>query len=134
MAMHQVGVSRLHVAHWVLFSLEDLSLFNAYLRIQLLTSCSGTWPEVLPWSSTTGPFSHFIVTIGGKEAGSAFGLEFPVLEEDCGDLGQVEVTIMGHLFGGATVSISKVVSVLRMDPRPVVAVEESRSIVSSLDM
>lgn len=97
----------------------------------MLSLSSGTWPEVFPWSSTTGPFSHFIVTISGKEAGSAFGLEFAVLKEDCSDLDQVEVTIMGKLFGGATVSSSQMVRVLRVDAQPNVAVEESWNMVSS---
>ena len=55
------------------------------------------------------------MTIDGKEAGSAYGLEFPITDEDCGDLQQIEILIVGHLFGGVEVQARKVVEVLRID-------------------
>ncbi len=61
----------------------------------------------LPWSNATGPFSHFVVVVGGKEIGEAYCNEFPLQKSDF-DLieagGDVEVVIRGTLFGGGEVS------------------------------
>lgn len=60
----------------------------------------------LPWSTTTGPFSHFGVMVDGKECGRAYCTEFPIHREDfrgCeGDM--VEVCIRGRLFGGGEIA------------------------------
>ena len=60
----------------------------------------------LPWSETTGPFSHFDVMLGGKELGRAYCTEFPIQSEDMdGCEGEeVEVIIRGHLFGGGEIA------------------------------
>ena len=55
------------------------------------------------------------MTIDGKEAGSAYSFEFPITDEDCGDLLQFEVLVVGHLFGGVEVQARKVVEVLRIE-------------------
>lgn len=59
----------------------------------------------VPWSPTTGPFSHFIVGINGRAAGVAHCLEFPLREEDYCLLGkkqtQIEIHIQGVLFDGS---------------------------------
>ena len=60
----------------------------------------------LPWSTTTGPFSHFGVLVDGKECGRAYCTEFPIHREDLdgckGDM--VEVIILGRLFGGGEIA------------------------------
>ena len=68
---------------------------------------SDCWPDGMPWSKTTGPFSHFIVLCNGREVGKAHCLEFPLSWDDLniskeGD--EVEVTIDGYLFGGGKIS------------------------------
>lgn len=73
------------------------------------------------------------MTVGGKEAGSAYGFEFPIVEGDCGDLQQVEVLVVGHLFSGIEVRARKVVEVLRIDQLPTVGVGKSCSVVSGSD-
>lgn len=64
------------------------------------------WPTGIPWSATTGPFSHFAIFIDNKEVGTAHCLEFPLRDEDheaCADE-EVAVSIRGHLFGGGIIS------------------------------
>jgi len=64
------------------------------------------WPDGVPWSVTTGPFSHFAVFIDNKEVGTAHCLEFPLRDEDCEASGdeEVVVSIRGQLFGGGTIT------------------------------
>ena len=59
----------------------------------------------LPWSTTTGPFSHFSVIVDGKECGRAYCTEFPIHCEDFDGCkgAMVEVFIRGRLFGGGEV-------------------------------
>ena len=59
----------------------------------------------LPWSTTTGPFSHFGVVIDGKECGRAYCTEFPMHREDFNECkgDTVEVSIRGRLFGGGEI-------------------------------
>ena len=68
----------------------------------------GRWPPELPYSKTTGPFSSFSVSIGGKDCGRAYSLEFPLRHHDFALLGEAEdtvsVEITGFLFGGGTVA------------------------------
>ena len=56
------------------------------------------WPTWLPWSATTGPFSHFTITVNGRWLGVVHCLEFPLLESDQVE-SDVEVHVRGHLFG-----------------------------------
>lgn len=64
----------------------------------------GEWPEGLPWSVTTGPFSHFAVEIGGQDVGSVHGLQFPLRKEDIAEVeeGEVSVMVRGYIFGEST--------------------------------
>lgn len=66
----------------------------------------GKWPKGIPWSATTGPFSHFAIVIDNQEVGTAHCLEFPLRDEDHETSGneQVAVLIRGHLFGGGTIA------------------------------
>ena len=59
------------------------------------------WPETMPWSSTTGPFSSFHIIIDGKEVGKAHCLQFPLRKEDLEEAEgeEVTVTIIGQVFG-----------------------------------
>ena len=66
--------------------------------------------EGVPWSGTTGPFSHFVVHIDGKEVGVAYCLEFPLREGDC-DLSRaksimIQARIEGVLFDGGRIQSS----------------------------
>ena len=65
-------------------------------------------PCGLPFSKTTGPFSHFVVVCGGRELGRAYCNEFPLQKSDaesCELEGEdVEVVIEGTLFGGGKIS------------------------------
>ena len=70
------------------------------------------------------------MTIGGKDVGSAYGCEFPIVEEDCRDLQQVEVLLVGHLFRGGEVHAMKMVEVLRIDQQPTMAAGKDCSMVS----
>lgn len=60
----------------------------------------------LPWSRTTGPFSYFTVTLGGKTLGRAYCTEYPVWSQDFGSVedDKIEAVICGHLFGGGEVT------------------------------
>lgn len=70
-------------------------------------------PFGLPWSKTTGPFSHFVVVCGSKELGRAYCNEFPLQRsdfEDCEWEGEdVEVVIDGVFFGGGKASSGSVI-------------------------
>ena len=65
-------------------------------------------PFGLPFSKTTGPFSHFIVFCRGRELGRAYCNEFPLQQSDiesCEWEGEdVEVIIEGTFFGGGKAS------------------------------
>ena len=88
------------------------------------------WPGKLPWSATTGPFSHFMVVINEEEVASAYCLEFPVREEDYNGLGELRVSILGYRFGGGLV-VSPTRKFSRSDLCP--AGEESWAVVSGPD-
>lgn len=79
-------------------------------------STSHTVRDGLPYSKTTGPFSHFLVSVNGKCIGRAYACEFPLRREDFGELEsenekegheeeekEMEVTVEGGLFGGGKV-------------------------------
>ena len=89
------------------------------------------WPAVLPWSATTGPFSHFTVTVNYDCIGLAYATEYPVNIGDWHDVDQIKVDIVGHLFGGGTVG-SLTATFFKQDTWPAVE-NESRSMVSSTD-
>ncbi|KAI9877757.1 MAG: hypothetical protein M1830_002922 [Pleopsidium flavum] len=60
----------------------------------------------VPWSKTTGPFSHFIVQVGIVEIGTVGACEFPLKTEDLeggGVNGMVEVRVVGIKFEGQRV-------------------------------
>lgn len=67
----------------------------------------------LPWSTTTGPFSHFIIMMANQELGSAYSLEFPLRENDYHAVGKnasdVDICVKGFLFGGGCVSSQTVI-------------------------
>lgn len=65
----------------------------------------GTWPEEMPWSRTTGPFSSFTVYVGAKAIGSAYCLEFPLKNDDVEGQGdEVVINVVGHVFGAGEVN------------------------------
>lgn len=68
------------------------------------------WPEGFPWSSTTGPFSHFTIIIDSEEAGTAHCLGFPLRKGDYEKSKErvVVVSIHGHRFGGGTIESAPV--------------------------
>lgn len=79
-------------------------------------SKSHTVRDGLPYSKTTGPFSHFLVSVNGKYIGRAYACEFPLRREDFGEVEsenekaghgeedeEMEVTVEGILFGGGKV-------------------------------
>ena len=59
-------------------------------------------PKHLPYSSLTGPFSHFNLSIGGTDLGRAHTTSF-VLDPDTAknNSGNVDVTIAGVAFDGS---------------------------------
>ena len=81
---------------------------NSERRLAWDWACVPNAPPVgRPWSRTTGPFSHFDVTLDGIRIGEAFCLEFPVRRDDLDDalgVDGVEVLITGYLFGGGVVT------------------------------
>ena len=64
------------------------------------------WPDSLPWSDTTGPFSVFTITADGVRLGQAHCLEFPLRSSDWpqGPSKIVKFSVRGYLFGGGMVS------------------------------
>ena len=94
---------------WIIHGVRLTERGNAPDHRRLAWKCSGSDALRLiglPWSTTTGPFSHFSVIIDGKECGRAYCTEFPIQREDfdgCkGDM--VEVVIRGRLFGGGEIA------------------------------
>lgn len=65
--------------------------------------------EGLPWSTTTGPFSYFIVSTQMRQLGRAYCTEFCLHEADFSEAdedepdAEVEVIVRGILFGGGDV-------------------------------
>lgn len=85
-----------------------------------LHSTGATAHDGLPYSSTTRPFSYFLVTVNGRRIGRAYACELPLLREDFGgeEAGSCEkgdggeegegkeevlVSVEGVLFGGGRV-------------------------------
>ena len=95
---------------WTIHDVTLTERGNApYNDTRLAWKCSGSDNlrlTGLPWSTTTGPFSHFGVIVDGKECGKAYCTEFPIHREDfdgCkGDT--VEVFIRGRLFGAGEIA------------------------------
>ncbi|KAI4168657.1 MAG: hypothetical protein LQ343_006238 [Gyalolechia ehrenbergii] len=73
------------------------------------------WPQGIPWSRTTGPFSSFTVRTSGKVIGEAYCLEFPLKNSDVEDLGdEITIIVVGHMFGAGDVN-SPSISIPRAD-------------------
>ncbi|KAL8702504.1 MAG: hypothetical protein Q9201_004319 [Fulgogasparrea decipioides] len=73
------------------------------------------WPEGMPWSRTTGPFSSFTIYLAGKAIGQAHCLEFLMKDKDVETLGdKITVEVVGNLFGGGHVN-SPSITALRKD-------------------
>lgn len=78
--------------------------------IQGLNDQASTPADDLPWSKTTGPFSHFIVCSQNRNLGRAYCTEFCLQENDFKENEQKgqhvdeDVIIHGILFGGGEVS------------------------------
>ena len=94
---------------WIIHGVRLTERGHAPDHRRLAWKCSGSDDlrlTGLPWSKTTGPFSHFGVIVDGKECGRAYCTEFPIKREDfdgCnGDM--VEVFIRGRLFGGGEIA------------------------------
>lgn len=79
-------------------------------------SNSSTLRDGLPYSETTGPFSHFLVSVDGRFVGRAYACEYPLTRKDFDELDseshkeghgedevEVEVSVEGVLFGGEKV-------------------------------
>ena len=62
------------------------------------------WPEQLPWSRTTGPFSHFDIYIDDIEIGRAQSCEFPLRDRELSRDKLCAVRIAGTTFAGGTVA------------------------------
>jgi len=86
------------------------------------SSTGTTAQDGLPYSSTTGPFAYFVVSVDGRRVGRAYACEFALRREDFGRVeaeagsceegdggekgeGEVEevVSVEGVLFGGGRV-------------------------------
>ena len=66
---------------------------------------AASWPNAIPWSKTTGPFSHFIIEANSTRLGIAHCLEFPLSDEDLEIASWVvegipSFTVTGVCFGG----------------------------------
>ncbi|MCJ1377188.1 hypothetical protein MMC17_000280 [Xylographa soralifera] len=64
------------------------------------------WPKSIPWSKTTGPFSHFTVCADGRQLGRSYCLEFPLTDEELNGMIQdngtnkISFKVRGWGFGG----------------------------------
>ena len=62
----------------------------------------------LPWSATTGPFSHFKIMSRGRELGRAYSTEFTLRQDDFDtgkeEDGDVGLSVEGIMFGGGQIS------------------------------
>lgn len=71
------------------------------------------WHDHLPWSSsTTGPFSHFSVLLGGRNLGTAYCLEFPLRRDDIDEMDEMDeldAVIQGFLYGGEVITSSSTI-------------------------
>ena len=92
------------------FEIVDLRIIERgeapYAHRRLVWDIRGSeeqWPESIPWSNITGPFSHFNVLANGRELGQSYCKEFPLREEDfettAGVGGEVVINIQGTCFG-----------------------------------
>ena len=63
-----------------------------------------SWPTELPWSKTTGPFSHFVISARGKQLGQAHCMEYLLKQGDLDGSTEEEIDVYGILFGGGKVS------------------------------
>ena len=64
------------------------------------------WPNSIPWSKITGPFSHFTIYADGRQLGHAYCLEFPLTDEELNEMIQdngsnkISFEVKGWSFGG----------------------------------
>ena len=73
------------------------------------------WPDMVPWSDTTGPFSYFEITVNGKWLGRAYATEFPLAGDEVGDShrdreGRLIGSVQGRFFGSFPSSQSQIAS------------------------
>ena len=73
------------------------------------------WPDMIPWSETTGPFAYFQISINGKFLGRAYSTEFPMVGDDTADdhqdrNGRLVVRVQGYFFGSFPSSQDHIVS------------------------
>jgi hypothetical protein len=66
--------------------------------------------ETVPWSATTGPFSHFRVSANGKFLGDAWATQFVLRDDDLEEAiveeskeQDVYITIEGFMFSGGSI-------------------------------
>ena len=62
------------------------------------------WSEQLPWSGTTGPFSHFDIYISDTHIGRAHSCELPLREGEPSRDGHSVISIIGTSFAGESVA------------------------------
>ena len=92
-------------SQYQIFNLELLdSTANGVRNQRLQWEWSGDpdqWPECLPWSKTTGPFSYFSVCQNGMHIGTSQSLAFPLRSEDFDrGTGESKFTIEAFCFAG----------------------------------
>ena len=99
----------------LVWSIKEVRMTKRENAVAIQNRLTWTWsgmhdsnPLGLPWSKTTGPFSHFVVICGGRELGRAYCTEFPLQQSDFGHCEwegeDVEFVIDGILFGGGKIS------------------------------
>ncbi|MCJ1300300.1 hypothetical protein MMC08_003096 [Hypocenomyce scalaris] len=90
---------------------------SANIQKRLIWSWEGsrdTWPAGRPWTKTTGPFSHFTISIdkaevGRHNLGKAHCLVFPICYEDLEmRVDKAQFIVSGTLFGGGETSESAI--------------------------
>ncbi len=92
------------------FSIKHLAIIEAHHERRLTWEWQGSAGSAddddrsIPWSRTTGPFSHFIIFIDGKKVGTAHCLQFPLRDEEAARVPAAEIRVDAILFRGGTVS------------------------------
>ena len=58
------------------------------------------WPDSVPWSNITGPFSHFVVSANERVRGTAYCMEFPLTDKELEGGGEeISFRVEGNYFG-----------------------------------
>ena len=93
------------------FAVRDLKIGKRgkapYLQKYLVWAWHGSrvgWPDILPWSDTTGPFSYFEISINGRWLGRSYSVEFPLADDDTAESGRdsegrLMYVVKGKFFG-----------------------------------